>query len=348
MVFVFRIGSLGDSLVSLPALHYIKKEHPEEKVILITNNHEKAHVNAWAILKYTNIFDDVIIYENNISSIIKLIKDIRNLKGYKRLYYLPPFRTTKQALRDWFVFFVLGGIDEIIGLKESVIEIAKKDYSGNLLTLEKEYVRLLKIAIKKNNIKPKLPPTPLLRPLQNSYDKIELLLNSKRISDKRLVAIAHGTNMPAKKWPLENYKEVIDSLNSIYPDLFFIITGGKEDFKEGELLYNETENAINLAGKTSIIESATLLERCALFIGNDTGTMHLASVMGTPVVGIFSARDNPGKWEPYGNKNVVIRKKIECEGCMLTTCIEQDNKCLASIGVDEVLLQLKPILDTTL
>lgn len=344
MVFVFRIGSLGDSLVSLPALHYIKKEHPEEKIILITNDPEKAYVNTWDIFKYTNIFDDVIIYENNISNIIKLVKDIRNHKGHKRLYYLPPFRTTRQVRRDWFVFFVLGGIDEVIGLKESAIEIAKRNDSGNLLTLEKEYVRLLKIAINKNNVKPKLPSTPLLKPLQNSYDKIELLLNSKRISDKRLVAIAHGTNMPAKKWPLENYKEVIDCLNNIYSDLFFIITGGKEDFIEGELLCKEAENSINLAGKTSIIESAALLERCALFIGNDTGTMHLSSVMGTPVIGIFSARDNPGKWEPYGNNNILLRRDVHCAGCMLLECIENKMECIKSITVNEVISSVKNFL----
>ncbi|HIC90658.1 MAG TPA: hypothetical protein EYP21_01060 [Syntrophaceae bacterium] len=63
--------------------------------------------------------------------------------------------------------------------------------------------------------------------------------------------------------------------------------------------------------------------------------MQLAEAVGTPVVAIFSARDFPGKWYPYGEKHRVIRKSIECEVCYKEEC--EHISCLKSISVEEVL-----------
>jgi len=337
LVFVFRVGSLGDSLVSLPALHHIKKLHPKEKIILITNDPKKNYLSTWNIVKYADVFDDLMTYDGSrISSVMKLIKNIRRIKEEKTLYYLPPFRTEKQVKRDKLLFSYLAGIEKVIGLDTAVARLAGKDKEGKLLTLEKEYTRLLKVVLnEKDSLNNFLPNTPLLKPSLENYKQVQKLLHSQ-IEDEQLIAIAHGTNMQAKKWELENFKELMKLLNKSYENLTFVLVGGKEDFNEGEKLREEIENCINLAGKTSIIESAVLLEKCDLFIGNDTGTMHLASVMGTPVIGIFSARDNPGKWEPYGENNITLRKEVKCEGCMLVECIYEDKKCIKMIDVNDV------------
>ncbi|HTK37882.1 MAG TPA: glycosyltransferase family 9 protein, partial [Pyrinomonadaceae bacterium] len=80
---------------------------------------------------------------------------------------------------------------------------------------------------------------------------------------------------------------------------------------------------------------AALLHKCTLYLGNDTGTMHLASAVGVPCVAIFSAADRAGQWEPFGNNNYVLRKRVECEGCGLDICCFQ-NMCLDLISADEV------------
>jgi len=334
MIFVFRIGSLGDSLVSLPALYQIQKEHSSEEIILITKKSQKNHLNSWDILKYTNIFKKVLWYdEKNIKSIFKMIFKIRQIKEKTTLYYLPPFRTSKQITRDYFMFKHLASINTTIGFKNAQTTLARKNSKGILLKLESEYSRLLNIVL--NHNKSFAPTLPLLKPKDIDYTTINKLTSSIS-SNSILIAIAHGTNMPSKKWELDNFQKLITLLNSTLENLFFIVLGGKEDKLEGKYLEEKNHNCLNLSGETSIIESAALLEKCNLFIGNDTGTMHLASVMGTPTIGIFSARDNLGKWEPYGDNNTIIRKNIECEGCMLIECIEKDNKCIKMIDVNEV------------
>lgn len=338
MILIFRIGSLGDSLVVIPALYHIKKRHPNEAITLVSNDPKNNHLSTWSIVQYTGIFDNVITYNvKNIFSIFKLILKIRGTKTKKTLYYLPPFRTEKQMKRDLFVFKNLAGINDIIGIKNSVIALASKDKNGNLNRLQSEYNRLLVAVLnesKNKQLDSFLPSTPLLVPTQDNYQSIIEILPQKK--GTIFIAIAHGTNMQAKKWPLGNFIELLNVLNKKFNNITFIVIGGTEDYNEGEKIRKKINNCINLAGKTSIIESATLLEKCHLYIGNDTGAMHLSSIMGTPVVGIFSARDNPGKWEPYGKNNTLLRKQVSCEGCMLVDCIDEDKRCIKDISINEV------------
>lgn len=330
MVFVYRIGSLGDSIVALPAIHLIKKLHPNEKIILLTSNNQN-YMNTWEVLKYANVFDNVIFYNKNFLSLIKFINNIRSINDNKILYYLAPFRNKNQIIRDKIIF-KLAGINKIFGLDESSVQIAKRDKKGKLLKLEKEYDRLLKI-VNKDYESFKIP-LPLLKIDQKINDKINFFIAKNNLVNKKLIAIAPGTKMPCKKWDINNYLELMRKIEKNYDKISFVIVGGKEDFQDGEYLEERVNKCINFAGTLNIIESATLLEKCSLFIGNDTGTMHLASIMGVPVIGIFSARDNPGKWEPYGNNNLILRKTIHCEGCMLEKC--ETNECLKLITVGEV------------
>jgi ADP-heptose:LPS heptosyltransferase len=65
--------------------------------------------------------------------------------------------------------------------------------------------------------------------------------------------------------------------------------------------------------------------------------MHLAAAAGTPCVALFSAREWPGMWFPYGVPQTVLRKQIECEGCALIECQTHANECLNRISAPEVM-----------
>jgi ADP-heptose:LPS heptosyltransferase len=74
-----------------------------------------------------------------------------------------------------------------------------------------------------------------------------------------------------------------------------------------------------------------------MFVGHDSGPMHLAAAVGIPLVAIYSARALPRMWYPRGHKYQIIRHKTDCEDCKLEICIEQKKKCILSITVDEVM-----------
>ena len=92
-----------------------------------------------------------------------------------------------------------------------------------------------------------------------------------------------------------------------------------------------------LAGSLSVLESAELLRRATLYVGNDTGAMHLAAAVGTPCVAIFAAREPGRSWHPYGTSHVVLRHDAApCANCYLTDCTTERLRCLTAIDVEAV------------
>src|SRR5262249_38222838 len=92
----------------------------------------------------------------------------------------------------------------------------------------------------------------------------------------------------------------------------------------------------NAAGALSVRASSMALRNCVLYLGNDTGTMHLAAAAGTPCVALFSARDWPRAWDPHRVPSPGFRTTVVCEGCYLVECVERANECLTRITVEEV------------
>jgi len=329
---------LGDTLVSLPAISEIRRRHKKEALILITKRPKKDYfITVWDIFKHTDYFKDVLFYDlANLKSLLNIIFRMR--KSEKTiLYYLPSLRTKWQAKGDYIFFKLICGANKTVGSKFTLGKRIKKDGYGNLMRVEKESDRLLKAVLENNHLDSFLKPQyPLLHPVKNVYERAEECLKAIP-QNSLLLAIGYGTKMPAKKWPIEKFKELCIRLLNYNDKIHILLLGGKEDFKNGELLTCCSEKRIlNFAGKTTIIESAAVVEKCFLFIGNDSGTMHLAASMGVPCVGIFSARDNPGKWEPCGEQNIILRKEVECAGCLLKKCLDNEMRCIKMITVDEV------------
>jgi ADP-heptose:LPS heptosyltransferase len=150
--------------------------------------------------------------------------------------------------------------------------------------------------------------------------------------------------MPAKQWPIERFAEVGNQLIRDY-DAWPVIFGGAEDRAAGSRLLETWGRGAMAAGELNVRAAAAALQSCLLYVGNDTGTMHLAASAGIPCVAIFSARDYPGLWEPYGVGHAVIRSEVPCAGCYAQRCPREDNLCMSRIGVASVLDACRKILD---
>ncbi len=340
-IYIFYIGHLGDTLVGIPAIAKIKEVHPNESLVLITNKPAKDYfVTSWDVLKYTNLIDHVIFYnKSDLKDILRLAYNIRTYGKKKILYYLiSNSRSLGQSLRDYIFFKVMCGFNKILGINESIYKKIIKDKDGNLIKVEKESERLLKIIYKIHGLdykKEYLPKAPLLSPSTEHYKKVKVLLK-KMSSEAILIIVGHGAKTSAQMWQIERFRRLCELLINYNDKICIILVGTKEDYANGEYLRNGFENKIiNLSGKTNIIESAAVISKCVLYIGNDSGTMHLAASMGIPCIGIFSARNNSGRWDPYGESNVILRKKVKCEGCSLAECTE-NNRCLELISIEEV------------
>lgn len=332
--FVFRIGTLGDTLVALPAIQWIARNNANRELVLITDEPAApGRVSAWDVLRHTGKFSRHISYAPaNVFSLLRIASAIIRARS-PVVYHLCPARPRILRLRDK-VFFAWMCRAKTIGI-DFAAPPARRDSSNRLVRMKNESVRLLELVSPRPDASA-ASVRPMLRPAREDKNHVDALL--RPLSGFRVVAVGIGSKMPAKKWFPSRFKELSLTLLGRFPDAAIVIVGGSEDAEQGAALADEvgTGRAINTAGRTNIIQSAELLSRCVAYVGNDTGTMHLAAAVGTPCVAIFSARDNPGRWEPYGDRHTVLRHDVACAGCMLHQCTTMQMKCLDLITVREV------------
>ena len=151
----------------------------------------------------------------------------------------------------------------------------------------------------------------------------------------------------AKCWYPDRFGELGKRLSERWQAKILLF--GKEEERPivHEILHHLGARGVDLAGKTGLLQLAALLERCTLLVTNDTGTMHVASAVGTPVVALFGST-SPLTTGPWGREHVVVRRDVPCSPCWKRIC-PTDHQCMDLITVDEVeevadkkLRQLKP------
>lgn len=138
-----------------------------------------------------------------------------------------------------------------------------------------------------------------------------------------------------KKWPISRWIEIIKTLN---PENVFLI-GSCGEKKDVDYICNKS-GAYNACNKFSLSETTRLIKNSRLFISTDSGPMHIAAAVSTPVIALFggTSADKNGPWTPKG-KSMVLKPNIICSPCIFTlryrTC--RDYKCMEKITVSQVL-----------
>jgi heptosyltransferase-2 len=148
-------------------------------------------------------------------------------------------------------------------------------------------------------------------------------------------AIAPGASYGAAKcWPPERFAQLADRLISeCAADVIFFGSPGETEI--AALIRSKMKfPAISLVGKTSTRDFAALLSSCSVFIGNDSGAMHVAAAVGLPVIAIFGSTDPEGT-APLTEQFTLVRNAVPCSPCFLRRC-PVDHRCMERISVDSV------------
>src|SRR5438067_10309890 len=350
-IVVFRIGQLGDTIVALPAMWLVRKNYPAAYTALLCDRHPgKTHVVASDLLRGSRIFDEYLSYPVSESGefmrsgrMATLLANIRR-KNFDTLVYLAPTnRTAEQVARDRR-FFSMAGIRNFIGMHG--FEPLKPKQKSEPMVSSLPESELLFRRLEASGLKAESGDR--LRMDVGLSEADEAVMDgwlSTLPSDegRTWIAVGPGSKMPAKRWPLERFLHVIGELISEF-DIWPVIFGGEEDRVIGAWLLDRWGSGYNAAGALGIRSSLAAMKHCELFIGNDTGTMHMAAAVGLPCVATFSSRERPGLWYPPGEGHRVFRSAIDCEGCGLVECLELGNECLKRISVEEVLSACRELL----
>jgi ADP-heptose:LPS heptosyltransferase len=278
-ILIFRVGSIGDSIVSLPAFHAIKDAHKNNKIFLLCDDHEISSskaVSSYKIFTHFNVIDGYFSYQNTLKyKNVYMLKKFIKINNIGHVYYLMPARTFLQKIRDFMIF-------KMLGLKLYGLNLFNKDeniYLGNG-KFESEASRLL-------------------RKVSSSSKYQQTKLDIKReLNGVKEIAIAIGTKHKINEWGLNKWENLIIKLASL-KNIQINFIGGPNDYDHAEILGNKYAGKYkNYCGSLTIPQTIEIIGKSYLFIGHDSGPMHLASLTSTEIVAIFSDKNPPGVWYP--------------------------------------------------
>ncbi len=350
-VLVYRLGSLGDTVVALPSLHLIERAFPNAERRMLTNFPvtSKAPAAAAVLGKSGLIqsYERYAVGTRNPLTLLGLALRIRMFRP-QVLVYLMSARGVAVAQRDAKFFRVVCGIPRIVGLPVNEdMQRCRVDVEG---VLEPEASRQARNLAELGDARMDDPGSWDLRLTESEFARADEAL--RPVAGRRLIAVSVGTKVQSKDWGRENWRSLLACVAAAYPDHGLALAGAPEESEASEFAaagWRGVEGAgpvVNLCGKVSPRESAAAFARSAIFVGHDSGPMHLAAAAGTPCVAVFAARNKPKMWFPFGDRHRVVYHRVDCWGCGLETCIEQKKKCILSITVDEALRAVLDVLRT--
>lgn len=345
-VLVYRLGSLGDTVIALPAFHAVRRAFPESRITLLTNKPVSAKAAAAEeVLGRGFFFDEVLDYPvgtRNPLVLAGLIWRLQRLK-VRTVVNLAAFRSDRATARDR-LFFGFGGLERYVGFdlntrdKRPVPDPVTGEVEWEAARIARRVAELVAVDLEDGTNWD-------LRLSHAEVSSGEALLEPLT-KDRPILAFSTGTKVQAKHWGLENWEELSGRLARHFPDWNAVFLGSVSEREEAARCAAAwSGRAVNLCGKSSPRESAAVLCRCRLFLGHDSGPMHLAACVGVPCVAVFSARNLPRQWFPRGgSRNRILQRRPDCAGCRLEVCIEQRKRCLMDIGVGEVLEEALKVL----
>ncbi len=159
------------------------------------------------------------------------------------------------------------------------------------------------------------------------------------------VLVNLGASQPAKRWNPERFGELARRAAERF-DRPVILVGGPGDRAVADVAKTRIDGdrrVVDLVGNTSLAELAALERRAALLVTADSGPMHVAVAVGTPVVALFGPGE-PRRTGPFGDRSIVVREPPPCAPCNRRVCNQSRHHCMEDITVEHVLAAIEALL----
>ncbi len=329
-IVVIQTAFLGDLILTLPLVQSLKRNLSPEAIDVVVVP------SAAGLLAGHPAVNAVIPYDKrgSDSGLQGILRQAGRLRRNRYDLAVVPHRSLRSAGLVW-----LAKIPRRIGFDTSSARWLYTDvvtYAAN----EHEVVRNAKL-LEPLGFKVTGKELPSLYPSAEDRSVAERFLSSNGMAAAgNLIAIAPGTIWNTKRWLPERYAELAKRL--VGDGLAVVLLGGGDDRELCERIKNDVASGriVSSAGKLSLLQSASLLQRCRLLISNDSAPMHIAVAVRTPVIAIFGATVPEFGFAPCGERDVVIEAKgLACRPCSIhggDQCPIGTFDCMTAISGDEV------------
>lgn len=345
-ILVVRLDNLGDVLVTTPAIHALKTSFPEAEITLLASAagaqvarlnrdistvivHEAPWIDPWATLPHDSDRE------------FDLIERIRE----GRFDAAVIFTSFRQSPLPAAYLCYLAGVP--LRLAASV------DGPGSLLTTRHKHVESLTHEVNRGlglvgaiGVPPAETRLRLDVP-EAVRRRMAAWRDSLTNGSTPLVVVHPGCSMPARTYPAEQY---VDLVAAVARELgaFVVLTGveSERELAEGiaDRLPLDVRGHVRLAaGELSFADFCALIDVADLVITNNTGPMHIASAMATPVIALFALTNPVEQWGPWQTPHRVLNYDVPCRICYSKVC-PHNQECLRSVTADEVVEAARELL----
>ena len=323
-VLLIRPGGIGDAVLLAQPIKYIKKAYPDSHITILA---ERRNCGVFSLFPQT---DKVLCYDRPREFIAALQGRYDVVIDSEQMYRLSAivarlvrapmkigFDTNER--RRMFTHYVPYDLNahEADNFQALLKPLGGDDYNNAASTALE------------------IPP--------GSMSKVSQLLQP--LCSESFVVIFPGASIPERRWGADHFRLVAELLSEF--GVKTVVVGGKEDRQQGEVIAGGGL-CVNLAGLTSLSETAAVIKKSALLLSGDSGVLHIAAGLGVPTVSLFG----PGrakKWAPRGERHIVINKELPCSPCTVfgnTPPCPHNIRCMSDITVDEVVNAVTMLLNS--
>lgn len=339
-ILVLRFSALGDVAMIVPVLKELLLDYPAIEITMVSKSFHAA------------LFEDVdgvtfhSVELNNykgLFGLMTLAKELNQLDDFDAIVDLHDVLRTKM-LR--FFLPKQGKVTAVIGkgraAKKKLTRKRNKTLKPLKLTVERYADCFAEIGLpfELDNV---LEPNP--KPLRHQTLAV---LGQKK---SNWIGIAPFAAHKAKKMPLEKAESVIETLSKLPNVKIMLFGGGKEEAKQLQLIADDYRNVYNIAGKIGFENELDLISQLDVMVSMDSANMHLASLMGVPVVSIWGGTHPHLGFLGYGQSSTdVVQTDLSCRPCSTyggKPCYRGDYACLSSINEEEIIIKVNKYLTET-
>lgn len=349
-ILVIRLSAIGDVLRVLPAFQVIRQNFPDAYIAWVVE--EKAR----AILEAHPDIDEVIVFPKN-NLLNKLKSRLAILSGIKEFFsFLWGIRKKKfDIVIDFHGLFKSGIISLFSGAPDRVgfTRAFSKEFNflfnnrrfpldtDKISRIERNLTLLKKWGLNTNH------KAPVIHIPQKNSEEIRRFFRQHQIDRRRpVIAIHPGTSLqtPYKRWEPYRYAVVADHIIEDNGAQIIFTWADHELEMVKEIMGLMKHKAVTAPETDNLCQLAEIFRHCDLYLGSDTGPMHLAAFAGIPVVALFGPTDHIVN-EPYVfTPHIIIRKETDCSPCRKKDCSKRD--CMKGITEKNVIRAVNIMLDS--
>jgi len=335
-ILVIKIVGLGDTVLMLTPIASLRRRFPHASIsVLVTP------LSCGIVANQPSI-DEVIVYD--------VLRSPGGIRGFMRLVRLLRAKHFDCIIDCEQYFQMTAVVTYLTGAPRRIGFCFNDSLRGKLYTdavsidpqchMVDSYMRLLEpLGIDSGRIEA------LEQVHIDSQDRVKVgaWLAGRGIGNGDIVVGIHagsGSRAPYKRWDEESFAEIVGRLGRrLGAQVILTGTVSERQMIDRIMSLSGNRTAHNSGGEFETKQAAVLIERCDLFISNDTGPMHIAAAVGTPTIGLFGP-ESPSRYAPVGKRNVALYKRTRCSPCVeiyrgkVRDC--DDPICMRDISVEDV------------